>query len=723
MANPFQWNQTDLKDTGVSSQMGIRTAQDAVTNIGRISDDFQADSNRIQQNNIAAQGKLNNVELVNKIKGYTSSQELADAQGAGGELSTDTRFDQFGVNYDEAKAQQAIDDQQLELATTELNRVRDIPKTEAEMLKKGVGGFNTMKSQILDYAQNSSQREALNQLVDTQTEAVMVKQNKLIIDDAVAKFGGITDVDNPQHKQGLEYAVNQAEKAGYTKTQIDRIKQEYNEAELTSNELQGSQNIRYSDATTEQAAKESAANAHIVGELEANVAEVNTAYSMLQSLDLQDDKRTNKEIADAYAKGDDVTGEHVDAVFSQIHKLGAVLQDEEGNNVTASAGRTKAIFAAVLESGVDLKDDDAVEQAVIHQIKRNNSEYTRFKSQHLKAVTKQDNLLKAQLAIRNEGRAFGLKAKQAAKKDEAMPKTQFLDDYLNNLGLATGNNTQVVKKRMDPQGTQTANTPASQAEHYAVEQQQLDDNFTLEEQQTMKEEGQALVSDPAYSFLSTEMHGSNPTFGNFQFASQNQELEAAGADSNFVLPSSKISAGNYAEQGSAYINRYNSLNTGKPVSTAAGPFQLTSTNVAKAIDAGVITEADPMGVNTQAKIATWLMTDSPSMMRYLTATESSGSVTGDNAISDKALRAFGNTWEGIKNNPDVGKQSLAALRKQIAPVVARAKIQGKPLTRELIMEALMPKNLVQMQTAKAQQTKNREALGNIDWRGPSDLYQ
>ena len=707
MANPFQWNQADLKDTGVSSQMGIRTAQDAVTNIGRISDDFQADSNRIQQNNIKAQGKLNNVELVNKIKGYTSSQELAAAQGEGGELTRDTRFEQFGVNYDEAAAQKAIDDQQLELATTELNRVRDIPKTEAEMLEKGVGGFNTMKSQILDYAQNSSQREALNQLVDSQTEAVMVKQNKLIIDDAVAKFGGITDVDNPQHKQGLEYAVNQAEKAGYTKTQIDRIKKEYSEAELTSNELQGSQTIRYSNATAEQAAKESAANAHIVQELEANVAEVNAAYSMLQSLDLQDDTRTNKEIADAYAKGDDVTSKHVDAVFSQIPK---VLQDENGNNITASPGRIKAIFAAVLESGVDLKDDDAVQQAVMHQVKRNNSEYTRFKSRHLKAVTKQDNLLKAQLAIRNEGRAFGLKAKQAAKKDEAMPKTTFLDDYLNNLGLATGDNTQVVKKVVG--GTEPGNTQVSQAEHYAVEQQQLDDNFTLEEQQTMKEEGRALVNDPAYSFLSTEMHGSNPTFGNFQFARQNQELANAGLPTAYTLPSGKISAGDYVAQAEKYRSDYASLgkvdSKGKRVyaSTAAGPMQLTSTNIGKAIEKNILSADEPLTVEAQAKVATWLMVESPSMFRYLTQTDSTGSVTGDNAISDKALGAFGNTWEGIKANPDAGKRSLSALRKQVAPIVARAKIQGVPVTKNMLMQALLP------QSVKTQ-SHNNQRLQNI----------
>ena len=705
MANPFGWQQVQLKDTGIASQAGIRTAQQAVTNIGNTLEDMAADRNQIQDTNIAAQKVLNNQDYVNRIKGYTSLDDMSAEQA---ELTPEAQFQKYGVNFDQTAAKQALNNQQAELAATELNRLAQLPKVAEEMDQYGVGGFNTNKSRILAHATSTEQRDALTALVDTQLATVMQKQNKNIITDTLKMFGGAQNPDSKAHSQALQAVEDRALREGYTPAQVADLIKQYKGEEAASAELTGVEKTKYDDGMAVHNSRKDQVNTYLTTEIANQTSIVQQALSARDEVDMRDSTLVESEIAAKYATGASAgaSAEQYSNAFRIIQKLGAQVPDGDGGTEALSAGRARAIFAQVVKSGIDISDNDAVTEAVKHQIANNVTNYSKstreFDTAQHRLRLLQDNML----AVNNESKTYGIKGRVSAQKDTAWPSTPILDSIESEVVGRFQQGERILNQQIanTQTGSNTEQATAQQApvdlgEQRARSQEQLETTFSKEELATQKAEGAALVKDDAYQFLSTEMDGTNPILGNFRFDEQDAALRAAGYPTAFTLPSNKINAGDYVAQAKTYINDYNKLgivnSKGQAVlpSTAAGPFQLVATGIDEAIQAGVISTSDPMDTQTQAKVATYLLARNPSIEEYLTTPATKQmTIAKRKALDAEALQAFGKIWVGVTTDSTKGRASLEAMRKQVANQVARAKAKGT-YNSSVLRKALMPKSL------------------------------
>jgi hypothetical protein len=583
MAQKNSWSDVQFQDRGLATQMAFRTAQQGVNNIVDIADGYQDSRDVIDKANFTQQGKLNTQEQVNRIRNFDDATGFSQAQD--GALSEQSTFDNIGININQATVQAAKDKKQVALAQQELINLSKLDETKANLMEQGVGGANSNKARLMALANNPTQLAAMETMIDAQTSTVLTKQNNTKIADAVKLFKGLDSDGKGQHNNAVQYLENRAEAEGYTVAQKTALIKEYEAAEKGAANLSGVQTTQLADMNQVQTSNMENVTAYTAGQLALLQDQYTKGAALFNTVDTTNLNTTNEEIVASLKNGNTL------AQYSQIRGR---LNELTGK---FSAGRKQAMFSNLVKGGINPDDDGPWEEMIKAEIANNEEGYANFQADYKTTVDNYNGLTANLAEVTKENTTFGIRARKAAQADELAPATPKMAAFLEAIRVKAAAAGETVQKAANGQPinptAETAQTTLNQEveANQAAEQQVLDDTYSTTEQNQLNSKASSLLRDTSWGPIIQEEGNPDNLYGsNFQAGGQAQELAAAGKTNKLWMPLPNMNVGDYVKNNKAYITAYNKIPNRKhdTPSTAGGPFQLTTPNIATAVDRGFI---------------------------------------------------------------------------------------------------------------------------------------
>ncbi len=714
MANPFGWQQVQLKDTSIAGQAAIRTAQQSTQNIVNIAEDYQTKRGAIESRNFTQQGKLNTQEIALQSDEFATTESLAEAQEAGGKLNAAGFAEKYGLNFNQQAAQTSINDQYSELAQAEVAKIAVIGEDIDKIKEQGTGGLNVIRARLMANAKTPLQRKNAGIALDAQLAITQTAQNKTMIDSTLEDFGGGLgkDGDTLTHNNAVVRLRNLANRAGYNPQQIDNLVKEYNQAEIASNTLKGAQVQVHDGWIAENTEQSSMAISHATANAASANLTLQEAYTTFKQFDLSDSGLTTDEILQQVGAGS-IEPEILDSINKYVNQLGGKI----------TTGRKQAIVANIAGS----KNYENIEASVVLELQKNNAGYGKAERLFKKAQLNTDNLNDTITKLRSEGASFKVKAFKNAKGDKSKPVSPTLDAYMDGL------NRTVEEGRVDSenigngiagngQGDNSAKVPTVEqqeqqvADNAVVAQQ---DRATLQDEYSPIELGKLYDSansirddDVLGPLVAGESTSADPYKRHGGFKQQDADIQeflaANGRSGEFKqhpIPTARIAVKDYTDQTDVYRGLYKEASGGRPPSTAAGPLQIVGKNFSDALKAGIIFPDDNMGMETQVRVANWLIISNPAIRNYLKV--SSQSINPNWSISKQkaalaeveaaeraAIPALGGLWISLQGKEAESLHSLRAMAKRTRGVFSKNAVKQKKDITYPLLNALEPENLI-----------------------------